>query len=194
MSWGKTQTAKVQDIGLVQVQRPKPYLVKSRPSLAEYRTVADSIGFMPAQLLEASVLEFVAANRIPVFDYEEVWRYLAKKAEDVDKHFVWCPLRGKDLPPPSRGFDWRNGEVLTKYKHGGLMATPYGYGKAVPMKVLEDVRRIEKEFPTMLFFISDYEVPNPDPFIMMTSQGIRLIVFGVWDEPDFGLEKEAENG
>jgi hypothetical protein len=55
------------------------------------------------------------------------------------------------------------------------------------VKIIRDEFNADPEKPTVGFFVSDYEVSNPDPFIMVKAHGLNPIVFGVWDEPSFGI-------
>jgi hypothetical protein len=60
------------------------------------------------------------------------------------------------------------------------------YDKAVPVEHLAHVELLTERFPGLQFYVSDYYVPAPDPFIMCTTHKGWRIVFGVWDEPSFG--------
>ena len=62
------------------------------------------------------------------------------------------------------------------------------YDKLVPGHILNDVKTIEQRFAGRVhFFVSDYGVPVPDPFIMVTAYTMKRVVFGAWDEPGFGV-------
>lgn len=66
------------------------------------------------------------------------------------------------------------------------------YNKAVPVKILRWVKKIQEKFgKDVLFFVSDYAVPRPDPFIMVTAPDVSRIIFGVWDEPAFDDDEKA---
>jgi hypothetical protein len=63
------------------------------------------------------------------------------------------------------------------------------YHHAVPIHVLRQVNKIQDRFgDEVKFFVSDYTDPKPDPFIMVTALDVQQIIFGVWDEPNFGTD------
>jgi len=60
------------------------------------------------------------------------------------------------------------------------------YNKPVPLQYLKQVELLAQALPALQFYVSDYAVPDPDPFIMCTTHTGWRIVFGTWDEPTFG--------
>lgn len=166
-------------------ERPKPRLVVCNYPLDEYSEVADKIGFHPGELLQRQVLQFLADEKMPVYDYDKVMAYLKVDLDKVNErrssyeyfNIAWAPLRDRDRF--SGNPDNFSGSL---------------YSRLIPVTVLKDVRRVEKKFEyidgdnRLRFFASDYTTLNPDPFVMVTSWGMDRIVFGVWDEPGFGLE------
>lgn len=65
------------------------------------------------------------------------------------------------------------------------------YDKSIPLYVLSRAKKIMDHFAkngekTVNFTVSDYQVQNPDPFMMGEYHGYKF-VFAVWDEPTFGI-------
>lgn len=163
-----------------ELPKPKANQVVCDFPLKEYEKVANEVGFLPADLLHKQILQFLRDEKIPVYDYSSVMAYLKRHLELLppqprgkDLVVVWVPLRKKD--------DW-GGYVA------GFVHNEGSYDKLIPAHVLRDVQKIEVEFKDQVkFFVSDYKVPNPDPFIMVTALQMLDVVFGIWDEPGFGV-------
>jgi hypothetical protein len=85
--------------------------------------------------------------------------------------FAVCVMKVGDLPSP-----WRAAAFL-----------PTRYSRPVPMEHLAHMAMLRGEFPELNFFVTDYTAKNPDPFICCTTDGSWHVVFGVWDEPGFGV-------
>lgn len=159
-------------------------------SLGTYEALAKELNFLPAQLLEEQLLRFLAEKQIQIYSYAEVDAYLAAIAEKDGKFWMWRPLREKDKP----NYIW-NGRVTEKhsdqYRGHGSYRDEWNYrpyNKAVPIHILRRVKDIQDRFGDQVkFFVSDYAVPDPDPFIMVTALDVKNIIFGVWDEPGFGI-------
>ena len=162
------------------IERPKPRLVVNNKSLgSEYEQLEKAIGLNSAAIVEAKILKTIVANKIPTYDLASVNEYLIDIAVSKGKIWIWRPLRKRDKPG-----DWHWGNLNS---HGSYMDTwkfrPYD--KAVPLRILRHVKIIQDAVPEALFFVSDYAVSNPDPFIMVTALDVSKIVFGFWDEPGF---------
>lgn len=157
-------------------------------SLGIYEELAKELDFNPGELLTEQLIKFMEENNIPRFSYMEMTKYLTHKAEKAGKNWHWRPLRERDKPvgwqwgaPPSWngrkyiGHDWYSDEWRCR-----------PYDKAIPIDILRNVKKIQDKFEDKVyFFVSDYSVPQPDPFIMVTALDVPRIVFGVWDEPAF---------
>ena len=169
--------------------RPKPQLVKeNKEPLEDYTELAKALDFMPAQLLQTLLLNFMSLHHIPRFNYDQVYHYLARIAERENKIWIWRPLRERDKTDKFHIFGGIGG-------HGDYEndSTHRRYDKAVPIHILKQVKTIQDEFGDQVgFFVSDYTVPVPDPFIMVTAAGVENIIFGVWDEPAFFAKEVAE--
>lgn len=70
-------------------------------------------------------------------------------------------------------------------RHVGF-TSPTVYEKPVPIEHLRHAQALSQRFPKLHFFVADYDVAEPDPFIMCTTHKGWRIVFGVWDAPGFG--------
>jgi hypothetical protein len=173
------------------VVRPKPnFVVVQDRNIDEYGEVANALGFCPAKLLQEHLLQFMSTVGIQIFNYDEVSNYLKKKAQEIDMYWIWRPLREKDKPDGWRWFGITDENRESALGHGGYNDDweHRRYDKPVPLSILRDVKKIDDKFGDQVgFFVSDYAVPNPDPFIMVTALDVARIVFGVWDEPDFGV-------
>jgi hypothetical protein len=186
---------KVQEEPIVQPPPKKPLALVPHTKaiqLGTYESLAGELGFMPAQLLEEQIMRFLAEEGIPVYNFTEVDKYLTYMARREDSVWIWRPLRERDKP---QGWQWNGHDENWSRENSWRGHDSYRpewpyrpYDKAVPIRILRDVKKIQDRFrDSVLFFVSDYAVPNPDPFIMVTALDVHRIVFGVWDEPSFGV-------
>jgi hypothetical protein len=178
---------------LLPLPRPTPILVPISPSLRDWETLAKEIGFFPAKYIEEKLLQVISQNGMRIFDYDQVYLYLKEKAlkQHPNMRWLWRPLREKDRDKKFT-IDHPKSHIIHSWGWHGQYdwgrCSPYD--KAVPLRVLKEVKLIENEVPTAHFFVSDYAIVRPDPFIMVTQRDVARIVFDVWDEPDFGIGKE----
>jgi hypothetical protein len=182
---------------------PRPLAIVPRTSavsLGTYENLSNELGFYPAQLLEEKLKRFLVEQKIPTYNLAEVDRYLTHIARKNNAFWIWRPLRKQDKP---QGWGWRGTRDTAKgddpykgYGHGSYMQQDWEYrpyDKAVPIHILRRVKKIQENFGNeVLFFVSDYAVSQPDPFIMVTALDVSRIVFGVWDEPRFDEEAAEE--
>lgn len=181
---------KEEEIVIQEVKRPKPQLVVVNYPLTEYEKTAKELNFLPAALLHKQILQFLSDEKIFTYDFEKVMKYLWSDVEKLNKNLIkeknrsesllkviWIPLRYEDgWDSRHEGFGW----------HGSANDKNIMYDKLIPAHILKDVQKIENKFENKVkFFVSDYEVVNPDPFIMVTANNMNHIIFGVWDEPGF---------
>ncbi|MBI4709229.1 MAG: hypothetical protein HY764_03445 [Candidatus Portnoybacteria bacterium] len=181
---GETQRA------VLSLVRPIASLPKTENApLDDYEALAGELGFRPAQLLKEQVLRFLAEQGIPIFDYGEVDRYLTNTVKQTEENWIWRPLREQDKLEHGWSGHCPEGTILTR-GHGSYH-NEWGYrpyDKAVPLPILKQVKTIQDRLGDQVsFFVSDYAAVNPDPFIMLTAVDLGIIVFGVWDEPGFGV-------
>lgn len=182
------------DLTVVSPAKPRPRLVEvGAEPLGVYEELAEDLDFCPAQLLEEQLKRFLGESNIPIYDYGEVDQYMAVLAEEQKMAWIWRPLRKCDRP--NTGWNGRETQGTTEYDgHGSYhdLKRYRPYDKAVPAHILRHVKKIQDKFgDNVKFFVSDYAVPNPDPFIMVTAEDVEKIVFGVWDEPGFGDSEEG---
>ena len=113
--------------------------------------------------------------------------YLKDKATAKEKVWVWRPLRKKD--ELSLGWNLDGSVYYHKLCHGGYhpdLRECRPYHRAIPMRVLARVQEIEEAFKDRVhFFVTDYAAVNPDPFIAVTADDMRFLIFDMWDEPQF---------
>jgi hypothetical protein len=167
----------------------RPIAAGSEP-LGTYEALAKELGFLPAQLLEEQLKRFLAESRIQVYPYQEVDKYLATLAENEGKAWIWRPLREKDKPDYAYSGRANKEKGIDQFRGHGSYRDEWNYrpyDKAVPIHILRQVKKIQDKFGDQVkFFVSDYAVPDPDPFIMVTALDVDRVIFGVWDEPGFG--------
>jgi len=177
-------------VHLIQPQgKEPPRLVTDK--VKSYEELAAQLGFAPEELVRARLLTFFCDHGIKVYDYAEVDAYLKKKRQiDKQERWVWRPLRSQDRPSD----DWA--AHGSWYGDGALIRSACPpYSRLVPQHALEKVANIKKTFGDQVqFFVSDYPVPAPDPFIGVRVKGSvdpveqAMLIFDVWDEPGFGVE------
>ncbi len=68
----------------------------------------------------------------------------------------------------------------------GVESSARPYARAIPQAVLMTVKKLKDRFKDAVqFYASDYEVRDPDPFLMVTGPGLDYYVIERWDEPGF---------
>jgi len=161
-----------------------------------YDEVAQSVGFVPAELVRVRLLEFFEQEGIELYDYDQVKAWLAEKKKQAKaKHWCWRAFREKDI---ITSYIWGYSREKRTWSDGFYSSTGKRwecrpYDRLVPLHALQKVAKIEAEFgDSVKFFVSDYAAPDVDPFIMVRptmcdSGGHQYhLVFDVWDEPGFG--------
>ena len=185
---------KAQELQMVTVlERPKTYKPSplSEGELKEYTELAQKAGVYVSQLTVNRFTRFLNDHDIPVFNHDEVVKYMDTKAKEQKNNigWFWHPLRNKDHI--NSGF----GDVSPLYSDR-YHPTCGVYGKPIPLHALKKVVLIEEHFhDEVKMFVSDYAVKNPDPFLMALIEGNRLVhcyVIDVWDEPGFGLAQQLK--
>lgn len=178
-------------------EKPAPRLVVAPVApLGAYEKIAQEIGFFPAALLHQQLMYFLAKHEIQTYDMESVRVYMTGLAQSLNKTWVWRTLRDRDR---RANFSVVGTEIPAEgggyYNHGYYTCGSSecrSYDKLIPAPILRRVKLIETQFPNkFLFFVSDYADPHPDPFIMLTAEDVPPVVFGVWDEPGFGLKDDG---
>jgi hypothetical protein len=181
------------------IEKPRPIAVTldPLPDLSEYQKVADTPGFEPPEIeaqkrevARREVVEFLLDKGYPIYSNKAVHDFMAKLAEKEKKVFCWARLRGKATPAESermREFmqNFYVDHSVSREEHGLIVPSPYR--KRVPLEMLKRAAAIKEKFGKEVeFYVSDYAVVDPDPFIMVKRGNCEHIVFGVWDEPGWG--------
>lgn len=163
-----------------------------------YEEVAKSLGFIPAELTRAQLLEFFETEGIKLYDYKQVCAWMTEKKKQANaENWCWRALREKDI---IIGYHWGYSQERGVWNDGFYSSQSKKwecrpYERLVPLHALEKVAKIEAKFGDQVkFFVSDYAARDADPFIMVrpakSETGILanyLLVFDVWDEPGFGV-------
>lgn len=176
-------------IVLVKPSRTAPVLTPL-DDLSDYEEVANTLGYMPAELEDRHrtirhriLVSFCLDHGFPIYDNTEVHKYMTGLAQKVDKIFYWARL-DKPSDPMSAHVSRRLYQISN---HGELSTKQYRH--AVPLDILKRAASVKKHFGDEIqIYVSDYAVPDPDPFVMAVLEGCghnQHVVFGMWDEPGF---------
>jgi len=209
LGWGKRQEPQVQvdEVAQAEIQRLErmagipfpsaqvPACLVEPQKQRSYAEVAQLLGFVPAELTRAQLLEFFEQESIKLYDNAQVSAWLTKKKVEA-KATSWCwrALREKDTITDYRwGFNrQRSWPYDGFYDKKEWRCRPYE--RLVPFHALEKVAKIETKFGDRVkFFVSDYATPNVDPFIMVRPAACDSgdheynLIFDAWDEPGFGV-------
>ncbi len=135
-----------------------------------------------SDVLGMRVADFMWEHDIPMYLMDEVSAHMTAAAGKEKKQWYWRPLRQQDKDAWGA---WGWGDVRKNDFFRGDEDCCALYQKAIPIEILRRVQTLVAEFPTLNFFVSDYGVWQPDPFIIAKNIGMNRICFGVWDEPGF---------
>jgi hypothetical protein len=166
------------------IEKPQPIARKTSlvDNLDEYLALATELGtaqaeLIPADRTRASIADFLWERGIEIYDKDHAEDYLVRQGRkahpDHDRwggsyEVDWKPLRQADVT-----------NVRTEI-----------YKKPVPLEILRNVKLLIDNFKDLQLIFKVSEVKfYPDPFIYVTAPGIKPIVFGVWDEPGYSMEK-----
>lgn len=170
------------------VARPLSAVTLDDNEYRAYARSAQTVGFEPAALLEDHLTHFFQGNGINIFPYGEMAAFLAAKAEREGKKWHWRPLRKQDAVEEC--WAWGDSADHDHYHPRRHECRPYSH--AIPLRVLLTVEKIHREFGDRVkFFVTDFAVPRPDPFIAVWAPDIPRFVFDFWDEPDFEVHPTA---
>lgn len=182
LTFGRPATA----VAVLEHPKPEPFVAEHAENLDDYLAVANKIGFTSGALLHRQLLNFLRREEISIYNSERVARYLdalvlqERKRRRVPKlQWLWLPLRRQDVKKVRTNVHW--------YENGAVSEDQYN--RPVPLSTLRIVSKIAAEFPQAHFFVSDYQVGRPDPFLAVAAPDVPLIIVDVWDEPDFRLAK-----
>ena len=152
----------------------------------EYTNVAEEIGFTSPALVSDKIRAYLRTHGGRVYDLEQVEGFLAQHAPKREGYYssiCWTALRYEDYENKDKlDLNRMYGDCCV-YLNGG------GYRRPVPLPALYLVRDIEQNVgkAEASFFVSDYLVAKPDPFLAVAPrQNITdLTVIFHWDEPNF---------
>jgi len=193
----------------VTIPLPKPVQAFRKSSINEaalvnYVALAEELGLKNRALDEVRIKQILAAEDILIYPEPQVADFLrahAKKELGPNGTWVWKPLfeekrdaevnRSRNvLMQQQAGFTptvWLvSGGPPTSAMYEGERKLSV-YEKPVPMSALLLVKKIRALIPTADFYVSDYAVLNPDPFLMFTVNGGPVYIVAHWDEPEFDL-------
>ncbi len=185
-----------QELQMVTVlEKPKTYKPSplSEGELKEYTELAQKAGVYVSQLTMHRFSRFLNEHDIPVFNHDEVVKYMDVKAKEQKDNigWLWHPLRKKDHM--EKGSFGSVSPLYSDYYGSSRCGI---YGKPIPLHAIKKVALIEEHFKDEVkMFVSDYAVKNPDPFLMALIEGNRVVhrwVIDVWDEPGFGLIQQLK--
>lgn len=179
------------------LEKPEPIAVTldPLPDISAYEAVAAVLNFRPPEIeahkrevARRELIEFILDKGYPIYSNKQVHDFMAKLAETDKKVFCWARLRQPSAAEREQYVRWASQGYFHSVRtaeHGQLVDSPYG--KRVPLDMLKRAAEIKGRFGAEVeFYVSDYAVVDPDPFIMVKRGDCEHIVFGVWDEPGWG--------
>jgi len=179
--FGFRKTLEVHTVAQSKFSYERPDFSNSE-ELSEYQSKCAVLEY-ESPLLEGEKLRAQLAEiDVPVYNANEVWLHMHRKADAVSKFFVFKPMREKDRKhrclPLLDGISKKekitiDGQFLDKV-----------YSKAVPGFVLDTALKISEKIPEARFFITDLE-GEKDPFLAVGVDGAKILVVDFWDEPSF---------
>ena len=157
--------------------------------MAEYLGLARKVGFCPGPVLEKMICHFLNREGLKIYNYAEVDKfldglyggYVGGQKSEQKPGWVWRPLTISDQ---EKELEYSN------YDKGwsGNIDNRRVYDYEIPLHILRIVAKLKEEIPEAAVYVSDADVPGPDPFIMVSGDSMDDYVFGHWQEPDFGLK------
>lgn len=164
-------------------------------TLKNYEEIATRIGIsheptritreiIKADEIASRLSTFFIKNKIELYDYTTVDRWLEKKA-GPGRTWIWWPLRNIETQ--------LFGNKTLLFHHFSSWDDPTPYDKPIPIETLRKVEQIIDNFGRdVMFFVSEV-TRILDPFIMVmpaiTSKDSfdekNIFIFDMWDEPGF---------
>lgn len=189
-----------------EIPTPEPVRVEDPNvfDLAEYKALVAELGVNDSAVRNAELRQFFADEGITVYPYEKVTAFMDAKLEREKKaasnpnlDWRWKPLMvgaptvSKVPGIPAVNWSLLNVDSIRSLVFGvdaprADIPTFKTYARAIPHAVLLTVKKLRDRFNGQVnFYASDYEVRNPDPFLMVTGPGLDYYVIERWDEPGF---------
>lgn len=164
--------------------------------LAEYKALVAELGVNDSAVRNAEFRQFLSDECISVYDYGRVSEFLDKKlkaerkaSDEETLQWVWKPIIKPRRPTEDEAERLLSASWFSRIFVAGSMGDGLSsliYERPIPHAVLLTVKKIRDKFGDKVqFYASDYELPRPDPFLMVTGPGLDRYVIERWDEPTF---------
>jgi hypothetical protein len=143
-----------------------PERLVDEATLRSYEASADAVGYSTSGLLRMQIVDFLASNNIPVFDFDATYRWLSHYPRKRKEKEFWGWKLLRDTKDRS--------EWYYSYSPWGYTSDGYGTNRSnrfqslLPLPVLEVVASLSEKFGELIeFYVSDRGVPNDRHFIML---------------------------
>ncbi len=169
-------------VTLTQVRATAKKVSESSLAPASYIKTAKALKVNSAAIEEANMLQELHDHALKVYDYDKVDTFLYNTALKMGSNtrWVWKPLRDADMKESSNAWSIRPQMGFIYLKQ---------YSRAVPERVLNLVANLLECIPDAIFYVSDFEVVKPDPFLAITTKKLleedKIYIIAQWDEPSF---------
>lgn len=170
----------------------------------EYLKLAAEVDFSYPEMDTMLLRRKLTALEIPVYDMKKVvafmdgivnqanrgrgplqsylcwyWRPLARKGKGIQSQLMNRPVIAS-----SAAIDpafWSPGYNIHD-----------GYAKPIPLEVLKVAKEVKDSIQDAVFWVSDYAVRHPDPFLAVSMRESEKFVIAHWDEPGFKLVEKKK--
>lgn len=180
----ETRSLKAPSVSLREVKSTAHKISLSQIPTASYMKTAKAINLKSPAIDEAKLAQIIVGHGFSIYEYAKVDNYLYHEAlkQGTNMRWVWKPMRDSDSKA-SASEAWQTFDGMGRISAGSV------YAKAIPERVLERAECLLAELPDAIFFVSDYEVQRPDPFLAVSTprmlQAHRIFIVDQWDEPGF---------
>lgn len=185
--WIPAETRKADTPGptLAQVKQAAWLVPAKMVASPTYLKVAKSVGLDSAAIQESNLLQALKDREVKVYDFDKVDQYLYRKAlkQGANMRWVWKPMRTADMKAVENS--------STRYQDiaGMGFVHPVEYTHPIPERVLDLAGCLLDDVKDSIFFVSDYSVIHPDPFLAVTTPKLleahKVYIVAAWDEPTF---------
>lgn len=160
---------------------PKPSAIAVAPDMEEYVEAAHAVDFRSPEVERLAFMRELRDVGCEVYDYDHVNRFLrAEASREANRVWIWKPVSAQAKPICSCANSGGWGSA------GGHSTTTYT--KAIPIEALRLMKIVADRVPDVRFYVSDYEVRVPDPFLLvMRSHDVQAVIYH-WDEPGFKMK------
>jgi len=160
-----------------------------------YLQKARDIGIISEAITDGILKNIFKTEKILIYPYVEVTKFLRKMADQENTHWYWIPVRVKDMENAERRAKFiGQGIHAIEPVHYARFCNNSTYPRAIPDRVLQKITTIVNKYPTpndLVFYIGDYRCrTQPDPFLAVTTiNTASIFVIDHWDEPGFRIEE-----